>query len=219
MYAKYIKRTLDLILSLMALIVLMPLMIIIGILVRINLGSPIIFRQKRPGKNEKIFTLYKFRTMTDKRDIDGNLLPDEYRLTKFGKFLRSTSLDELPELINIIKGDMAIVGPRPQLIKDMLFMTKEQRRRHSVRQGLTGLAQINGRNNITWEEKLEYDLQYIKNITFVGDVKIIFKTVLKVLKRDDINTDGMDTAEDLCDYLLRTNKITEKEYKEKLKIH
>lgn len=218
MYAKYIKRILDLILSLMALIVLMPLMIIIGILVRINLGSPIIFKQKRPGKNEKIFTLYKFRTMTDKRDIDGNLLPDEYRLTKFGKFLRSTSLDELPELINIIKGDMAIVGPRPQLIKDMLFMTKEQRRRHSVRQGLTGLAQINGRNNITWEEKLEYDLRYIENITFVEDTKIILKTILKVFKRDDINTNGMDTAEDLCDYLLRTNKITEEEYEKKLRI-
>lgn len=218
MYAKYIKRILDLTLSLMALIVLMPLMIIIGILVRINLGSPIIFKQKRPGKNEKIFTLYKFRTMTDKRNIDGNLLPDEYRLTKFGKFLRSTSLDELPELINIIKGDMAIVGPRPQLIKDMLFMTKEQRRRHSVRQGLTGLAQINGRNNITWEEKLEYDLRYIENITFVEDTKIILKTILKVFKRDDINTNGMDTAEDLCDYLLRTNKITEEEYEKKLRI-
>ena len=218
MYAKYIKRILDLILSLMALIVLMPLMIIIGILVRINLGSPIIFKQKRPGKNEKIFTLYKFRTMTDKRNIDGNLLPDEYRLTKFGKFLRSTSLDELPELINIIKGDMAIVGPRPQLIKDMLFMTKEQRRRHSVRQGLTGLAQINGRNNITWEEKLEYDLRYIENITFVEDTKIILKTILKVFKRDDINTNGMDTAEDLCDYLIRTNKITEEEYEKKLRI-
>lgn len=218
MYAKYIKRMLDFILSLIALIVLSPLMLIIGLLVRIKLGKPIIFKQKRPGKNEKIFTQYKFRTMTDEKDQNGNLLPDAERLTKFGKTLRSTSLDELPELINIIKGDMAIVGPRPQLIKDMLFMTKEQRRRHSVRQGLTGLAQINGRNNITWEEKLEYDLQYIKNITFVGDVKIIFKTVLKVLKRDDINTDGMDTAEDLCDYLLRTNKITEKEYKEKLKI-
>lgn len=217
MYAKYIKRTLDLILSLMALIVLMPLMIIIGILVRINLGSPIIFKQKRPGKNEKIFTLYKFRTMTDKRDIDGNLLPDEYRLTKFGKFLRSTSLDELPELINIIKGDMAIVGPRPLLIKDMLFMTEEQRKRHTVRQGLTGLAQINGRNNITWKEKLNYDLKYIDNITFIEDIKIILKTVVKVFNKEDITTDGMDTAEDLGDYLLRTNKITEKEYKEKLK--
>lgn len=217
MYAKYIKRILDLILSLMALIVLMPLMIIIGILVRINLGSPIIFKQKRPGKNEKIFTLYKFRTMTDKRDIDGNLLPDEYRLTKFGKFLRSTSLDELPELINIIKGDMAIVGPRPQLIKDMLFMTKEQRRRHSVRQGLTGLAQISGRNNISWEEKINYDLEYIENISFIDDVKIILKTVGKVFKKEDIETEGMETAEDLCDYLLRTGKINREEYKEKIK--
>ena len=217
MYAKYIKRILDLILSLMALIVLMPLMIIIGILVRINLGSPIIFKQKRPGKNEKIFTLYKFRTMTDKRDIDGNLLPDEYRLTKFGKFLRSTSLDELPELINIIKGDMAIVGPRPQLIKDMLFMTKEQRRRHSVRQGLTGLAQISGRNNISWEKKINYDLKYIDRVTFYGDLKIILKTVEKVFKKEDIETEGMETAEDLCDYLLRTEKISKEEYEEKLK--
>mgnify|MGYP000853508957 FL=1 len=217
MYAKYIKRILDLILSLMALIVLMPLMIIIGILVRINLGSPIIFKQKRPGKNEKIFTLYKFRTMTDKRDIDGNLLPDEYRLTKFGKFLRSTSLDELPELINIIKGDMAIVGPRPQLIKDMLFMTKEQRRRHSVRQGLTGLAQISGRNNISWEKKINYDLKYIDRVTFYGDLKIILKTVEKVFKKEDIETEGMETAEDLCDYLLRTGKINREEYKEKIK--
>ena len=219
MYAKYIKRTLDFILSLIALIVLSPVLLVVAILVRIKLGSPIIFKQQRPGKDEKIFTLYKFRTMTDKKDENGNLLPDSERLTKFGKVLRSTSLDELPELVNILKGDMSIVGPRPLLIRDMLFMTDEQRKRHTVRQGLTGLAQINGRNNINWEEKLEYDLQYIKNITFVGDVKIIFKTVLKVLKRDDINTDGMDTAEDLRDYLLRTNKITEKEYKEKLKIH
>ena len=206
MYAKYIKRILDFILSLIALIVLSPVLLVVAILVRIKLGSPIIFKQQRPGKDEKIFTLYKFRTMTDKKDENGNLLPDSDRLTKFGKVLRSTSLDELPELVNILK-------------RDMLFMTDEQRKRHTVRQGLTGLAQINGRNNINWEEKLEYDLQYIKNITFVGDMKIIFKTILKVLKRDDINTDGMDTAEDLCDYLLRTNKITEKEYKEKLKIH
>ena len=219
MYAKDIKRILDFILSLIALIVLSPVLLVVAILVRIKLGSPIIFKQQRPGKDEKIFTLYKFRTMTDKKDENGNLLPDSDRLTKFGKVLRSTSLDELPELVNILKGDMSIVGPRPLLIRDMLFMTDEQRKRHTVRQGLTGLAQINGRNNINWEEKLEYDLQYIKNITFVGDMKIIFKTLLKVLKRDDINTDGMDTAEDLCDYLLRTNKITEKEYKEKLKIH
>ena len=177
-----------------------------------------IFKQKRPGKDEKIFTLYKFRTMTDKKDEKGNLLPDSQRLTKFGKFLRSTSLDELPELINIIKGDMSIVGPRPQLVRDMLFMTDEQRKRHSVRQGLTGRAQANGRNNITWEDKLNYDLEYIQNITFIGDLKLILKTVLKVFRKDDINTEGMDTAEDLCDYLLRTNKITEDEYKEKLKM-
>lgn len=186
MYAKYIKRILDLILSLMALIVLMPLMIIIGILVRINLGSPIIFKQKRPGKNEKIFTLYKFRTMTDKRDIDGNLLPDEYRLTKFGKFLRSTSLDELPELINIIKGDMAIVGPRPLLVEYLPYYTEEEKHRHDVRLGLTGLAQVNGRNEISWEEKLKYDTEYIKEISFYSDLKIIFKTIKKTIKRKDI---------------------------------
>ena len=186
MYAKYIKRILDLILSLMALIVLMPLMIIIGIIVRINLGSPIIFKQKRPGKNEKIFTLYKFRTMTDKRDIDGNLLPDEYRLTKFGKFLRSTSLDELPELINIIKGDMAIVGPRPLLVEYLPYYTEEEKHRHDVRPGLTGLAQVNGRNAISWEEKLKYDTEYIKKISFYSDLKIIFKTIKKTIKREDI---------------------------------
>lgn len=187
MYAKYIKRILDLILSLMALILLMPLMIIIGILVRINLGSPIIFKQKRPGKNEKIFTLYKFRTMTDKRDIDGNLLPDEYRLTKFGKFLRSTSLDELPELINIIKGDMAIVGPRPLLVEYLPYYTEEEKHRHDVRPGLTGLAQVNGRNAISWEEKFLEDLEYIKNMGVKNDIKIIFKTVGKVFKRDGIS--------------------------------
>lgn len=187
MYAKYIKRILDLLLSLMALIVLMPLMIIIGILVRINLGSPIIFKQKRPGKNEKIFTLYKFRTMTDKRNIDGNLLPDEYRLTKFGKFLRSTSLDELPELINIIKGDMAIVGPRPLLVEYLPYYTEEEKHRHDVRPGLTGLAQVNGRNAISWEEKFLEDLEYIKNISVKNDIKIIFKTVGKVFKRDGIS--------------------------------
>lgn len=217
-YENYIKRILDIILSLVALVCLSPILLIVAILVRVKLGSPVLFKQKRPGKDEKIFTLYKFRTMTDERDKSGNLLPDSQRLTKFGKFLRSTSLDELPELINIIKGDMSIVGPRPQLVRDMLFMTDEQRKRHSARQGLTGLAQVNGRNNITWEDKLNYDLEYIQNITFIGDLKIILKTVLKVFRKDDINTDGMDTAEDLCDYLLRTNKITEDEYKEKLKI-
>lgn len=216
MYAKYFKRMLDFILSLTALIILSPILLIVAILVRIKLGSPIIFKQQRPGKNEKIFTLYKFRTMTDKKDENGNLLPDSERLTKFGKLLRSTSLDELPELINILKGDMAIVGPRPQLIKDMVFMTEEQRKRHLVRQGLTGLAQVNGRNNITWEEKLDYDLKYIDNITFINDLKIVLKTVRKVFKREDIDTDGMETAEDLGDYLLRTNRINKKEYDEKI---
>jgi len=186
MYAKYIKRILDLILSLMALIVLMPLMIIIGILVRINLGSPIIFKQKRPGKNEKIFTLYKFRTMTDKRDIDGNLLPDEYRLTKFGKFLRSTSLDELLELINIIKGDMAIVGPRPLLVEYLPYYTEEEKHRHDVRPGLTGLAQVNGRNLLEWDERLKKDLEYINSISVKNDLFIIFRTIINVIKRKDI---------------------------------
>ena len=218
MYSKYIKRILDFILSLIAIIILSPILLITYILVLIKLGRPAIFKQQRPGKDEKIFTLYKFRTMTDKKDEEGNLLPDDKRLTKFGKFLRSTSLDELPELINILKGDMAIVGPRPQLVRDMLFMTDEQRKRHTVRQGLTGLAQVNGRNNITWEEKINYDLEYIEKITFLNDLKIIFKTIAKVFKKEDISTDGMETAEDLCDYLLRTKKITEEEYKEKLRI-
>lgn len=218
LYSKYIKRILDFILSLMALIILMPLMFVIWLLVRIKLGKPAIFKQQRPGKNEKVFTLYKFRTMTDKRDENGKLLPDSERLTKFGKFLRSTSLDELPELFNILKGDMAIVGPRPQLVRDMIFMTDEQRKRHSVRQGLTGLAQVNGRNNVTWEEKINYDLEYIKKITFTNDLKIIFKTIAKVFKKEDIATDGMDTAEDLCDYLLRTKRITQQEYNKKLGI-
>ena len=222
MYKKFIKRFLDLILSLMALIILMPLMLIIYILVRVKLGKTAIFKQERPGKDEKIFTLYKFRTMTDEKDENGNLLPDEQRLTKFGKMLRSTSLDELPELVNIIKGDMSIVGPRPLLVRDMVFMTEIQRKRHSVRQGLTGLAQVNGRNNITWEEKIKYDLNYVENISFINDVKIILKTVIKVFKREDTQTDGMQTAEDLGDYLVRTNKISKDDYtcknKEALKI-
>lgn len=193
MYAKCIKRILDFFLSLMALVLLMPLMLVIGLLVRIKLGKPIIFKQKRPGKNEKIFTLYKFRTMTDKKDENGELLPDEQRLTKFGKWLRSTSLDELPELINILKGDMAIVGPRPLLIEYLPLYNEKQKHRHDVRPGLTGLAQINGRNTIEWEEKFEEDIKYIKNITFIQDTKIIFKTFTKVLKRDGINQEGNAT--------------------------
>ncbi len=216
MYAKYVKRILDFILSLLALIILMPLMFILWILIRIKLGKPAIFKQQRPGKNEKIFTLYKFRTMTDEKDENGNLLPDEKRLTKFGKFLRSTSLDELPELWNIVKGDMSIVGPRPQLVKDMVFMTEQQRKRHKVRQGLTGLAQINGRNNITWEQKINYDLEYINNVSFKNDCKIILKTIEKVFKRENIETDGMQTAEDLGDYLLRNKVIDEVDYLTKI---
>lgn len=208
MYKKYFKRPLDIICSLLALIILSPVLLITAILVRIKLGSPVIFKQKRPGLNEKIFTLYKFRTMTDKRDEEGNLLPDEERLTKFGKLLRSTSLDELPELWNILKGDMSVVGPRPQLIKDMVFMTDEQRRRHTVRPGLTGLAQVNGRNAIPWEIKLQYDLDYLKRITFFKDVSIILKTIIKAISRDDISQEGMDTGEDLGEYLLTNNVIS-----------
>ncbi len=211
-YRKYIKRPMDFILALCAIIVLAPVLLIIAILVRIKLGSPVLFKQKRPGLNEKIFTLYKFRTMTDERDENGELLPDSDRLTKFGRLIRSTSLDELPELFNILKGDMSIVGPRPQLVRDMVFMTPEQRQRHSVLPGLSGWAQVNGRNNITWEEKLALDLEYIKSITFFNDVKIVLMTFVKVFKSDDISTDGMDTAEDLVDYLLRERKISENEY-------
>lgn len=187
MYAKYIKRMLDFILSLIALIVLSPLMLIIGLLVRIKLGKPIIFKQKRPGKNEKIFTLYKFRTMTDEKDQNGNLLPDAERLTKFGKTLRSTSLDELPELWNILKGEMAIVGPRPLLVEYLPLYNEAQKHRHDVRPGLTGLAQISGRNTIDWEEKFEEDIEYIQNVNFVTDCKIVFKTVSKVLKKEGIS--------------------------------
>ena len=187
MYAKYIKRILDFTLSLIALIILSPLLLILAILVKIKLGSPIIFKQKRPGKDEKIFTLYKFRTMTDKKDEQGNLLPDDQRLTKFGKLLRSTSLDELPELINILKGDMAIVGPRPLLVEYLPLYNEEQKHRHDVRPGLTGLAQISGRNSISWEDKFKEDIEYISKITFIKDAKIIFKTIGKVFKREGIS--------------------------------
>ena len=213
-YARYIKRILDVLLSGCALVVLSPVLLIVAVLVRIKLGSPVIFCQQRPGKGEKIFKMYKFRSMTDQRDENGELLPDEVRLTKFGRSLRSTSLDELPELWNIFKGDMSIVGPRPQLVRDMVFMTAEQRRRHTVMPGLTGLAQVSGRNAISWEDKLATDLRYIQHITFLGDVKIILLTVKKVFCREDISADGMDTAEDLGDYLLRTAQVSEEAYQE-----
>lgn len=212
LYARYIKRILDVLLSGCALVVLSPMLLIVAVLVRTKLGSPVIFCQERPGKDEKIFKMYKFRSMTDARDENGELLPDEVRLTKFGRALRSTSLDELPELWNIFKGDMSIVGPRPLLVRDMVFMTPEQRRRHTVIPGLTGLAQVNGRNAISWEEKLATDLCYIQRITFRGDAKIVFLTVKKVFCREDISAEGMDTAEDLGDYLLRTNRVSAEEY-------
>lgn len=213
-YARYIKRILDVLLSGCALVALSPVLLIVAVLVRTKLGSPVIFCQERPGKDEKIFKMYKFRSMTDARDENGELLPDEVRLTKFGRALRSTSLDELPELWNIFKGDMSIVGPRPQLVRDMVFMTPEQRLRHTVMPGLTGLAQVSGRNAISWEDKLAADLRYIRQITFLGDVKIVLLTVRKVFFREDISADGMDTAEDLGDYLLRTAQVSEEAYQE-----
>lgn len=190
MYKKYVKRILDFTLSLFALIVLSPILLIVFILVRIKLGKPAIFKQKRPGLNEKIFTLYKFRTMTDEKDENGELLPDEKRLTKFGKILRSTSLDELPELVNILKGDMSIVGPRPLAVKYLPYYNKEERKRHSVRPGLTGLAQVNGRNALGWEERFKLDVEYTKSMSIVNDIKIIFKTVVKVVKKQDIVVRG-----------------------------
>ena len=179
----------------MALIILSPILLIIYILVRIKLGKPAIFKQERPGKNEKIFTLYKFRTMTDEKDKDGNLLPDEKRLTKFGNVLRSTSLDELPELVNILKGDMSIVGPRPLLVEYLPLYNEEQKRRHNVRPGLTGLAQVSGRNNLSWEEKFKDDVYYVDHISLWEDIKIILKTVGKVLKREGISQEGNATME------------------------
>lgn len=214
-YAKYIKRAMDFFLSFCAITVLSPLLIILTVVGVIAMKGNPFFTQLRPGKNEKIFRLIKFRTMSCQTDKDGNLLPDEKRLTKYGKFLRSTSLDELPELINILKGDMAVIGPRPQLVRDMVFMTEMQRMRHKVRPGLSGLAQISGRNAIKWENKLEYDTEYIQNITFLGDWKIIFFTIKKVFERADISADGMETAEDLGDYLLEKGIVDKEIYAEK----
>lgn len=214
-YERYIKRPLDFMVALCTIIILSPVLLLIAILVKVKLGSPVIYVQKRPGLNEKIFNLYKFRTMTDKKDKDGNLLSDEERLTEFGKKLRKTSLDELPELWNILLGDMSIVGPRPQLVKDMVFMTREQRKRHIVRPGLTGLAQVNGRNVITWEKKFLWDLKYIDKITFLGDIRIIFKTIWKVSKRADINREGTASDMDFGDYLLHKGEVEKKEYDKK----
>ena len=197
MYRKYIKRPMDFILSLLAIIVLSPVLGVTALLVRIKLGSPVLFSQERPGKDEKIFKMYKFRTMTDERDSNGNLLPDEDRLTKFGRMLRKTSLDELPELFCILKGDMSIIGPRPLLVKYLELYDENQKRRHEVRPGLSGLAQINGRNAISWEEKFEWDIKYVDNITFIGDIKIILVTLWKAfVKEEGINAEGHATMDE-----------------------
>ncbi len=220
MYAKCFKRVFDFLLSLIAIIVLSPILLILTIIGAIAMKGNPFFIQKRPGKKgkngqEKIFNLVKFRTMSNKKDKEGNLLSDDLRLNKYGKFLRSTSLDELPELFNIFIGSMSIIGPRPQLVRDMTFMSQEQRERHNVRPGLTGLAQVNGRNNITWEQKFEYDLQYIEKITLLQDVKIIFQTVGKVLKRSDTVREGTVSDMDFGDWLLQEGKVTKEEYEQK----
>ena len=195
-YEKYIKRPQDFCCALLAIIVLSPVMAIVAAMVRLKLGSPVIFKQERPGLNEKIFTLYKFRTMTDKKDEDGNLLPDEERLTRFGKILRSTSLDELPELFNILNGDMAVVGPRPLLVRYLPLYNEQQARRHEIRPGFTGYAQVNGRNSISWEEKFDLDVEYVDHVTFLGDWKIILQTVKTVLKREGISSESSVTMEE-----------------------
>lgn len=196
-YRKLIKRPLDIFVSGIAIVILSPIMLVTAILVRVKLGSPVIFRQERPGKDETRFKLFKYRTMTDERDEKGELLPDEVRLTRFGRALRATSLDELPELLNIFMGDMSIVGPRPLLVRYLPFYKDEERLRHSVRPGLTGLAQVNGRNNLGWDERLEFDVEYVKHITFAGDMKIILKTVGKVFKRSDIASGEQLIMQDL----------------------
>ncbi len=221
MYARVFKRLIDLILSATALFFLSPLFLVLIVVGAVAMKGNPFFLQPRPGKKsvsgeEKIFKLIKFRTMSNAKDKNGNLLPDEQRLNKYGAFLRSSSLDELPELINIFVGDMALVGPRPQLVRDMTFMSEEQRRRHLVRPGLTGLAQINGRNNITWEQKFEYDLQYIdEGITFLSDIKIILGTVGKVLKRSDTVREGTVSDMDFGDWLMAQGKVNKETYDKK----
>jgi hypothetical protein len=221
-YEKYVKRAIDIFCSGLAIIVFCWLYAIIALLVRIKLGSPVLFTQYRPGLidpktgKEQIFKMYKFRTMTDKKDEEGNLLPDEVRLTKFGAWLRSTSLDELPEAFCILNGTMTLIGPRPQLVRDMVFMSDEQRMRHTAKPGLSGLAQVSGRNAISWDKKLQYDLDYIKHVSFGRDLKILFKTVEKAfIKQEGITEEGSVTAADYGDYLLQTKQITREEYEKK----
>lgn len=212
MYKSIVKRLIDILVSAIGLILLSPVFILIAVLVAVRLGRPVIFSQIRPGKDGNLFKLYKFRTMTDERDKHGDLLPDDMRMTNFGRKLRESSLDELPELFNILKGDMSLVGPRPFLVYDIVFYTDKEMYRKSVLPGLTGLAQVSGRNNITWEEKFKYDFQYIDNINFLQDMKILYRTFFKVAEQSDIATDGMETAERYGIYLLRKNRITKDEY-------
>ncbi len=200
MYRNGVKRFLDFMLSLMGIIVLSPVLLVLWILVRVKLGSPVLFHQERPGRYEKIFKLYKFRSMTDERDAEGNLLPDEVRLTKFGRILRSTSLDELPELFNILKGDMSLIGPRPLLVRYLPYYTQEERHRHDVRPGLTGLAQVNGRNALGWEDRFRYDLYYVEHLGFLMDLKIIGMTAGKVLKRSGTLSGADQTVADFDEY-------------------
>lgn len=218
-YEKYVKRLLDIVCALAAIVVFWWLYIIIAVLVRIKLGSPVLFRQPRPGRNERIFYLCKFRSMTDARDERGELLPDEVRLTKFGRALRKTSMDELPEAFNILRGDMSIIGPRPQLVRDMVFMTPQQRQRHCVRPGLSGLAQTRGRNALSWDGKLETDLEYIRHITFRADVKIVWDTVRQVFFRhkgmEGSDLDEVEITDDLGDYLLKSGRVSQEEYDSK----
>lgn len=227
-YELYIKRLMDIVCSLAAIIVFSWLYIIVAVLVRVKLGSPVLFKQPRPGKidpktgREKIFYMYKFRSMSDDRDENGNLLPDDVRLGKFGKALRATSLDELPEAFNILKGDMSIIGPRPQLVRDMVFMTDEQRMRHTAKPGLSGLAQTRGRNALSWDAKLATDLEYIENISFLGDVKIIINTVKQVFFKErgieGGTVDEVDITDDFGDYLLKAGRVSKEEYDQKMNV-
>lgn len=216
-YEKYIKRIFDIVCSLSAIIFFSWLYIIIAILVRIKLGSPVIFKQARPGMidpktgKEKIFNMYKFRSMTDKKDKNGNLLSDKERLTPFGKKLRATSLDELPEAFNILKGDMSVIGPRPQLVRDLVFMNKKQRIRHTVKPGLSGLAQVKGRNAISWEDKFKWDIKYVSNISFFNDIKIVILTVKNVFGKNE-SLEELDVTLDYGDYLLKSHKVTKERY-------
>ena len=221
-YERYVKRFFDIICSLAAILLLSWLYLLLAALVRVKLGSPVLFVQPRPGMadpktgRERVFRMYKFRTMSDARDEKGELLPDEERLGKFGKWLRATSLDELPEAFNILKGDMSLIGPRPQLVRDMAFMTPAQRMRHTAKPGLSGLAQVNGRNAIDWEDKLEWDLRYIEKVSFSNDLRIVLMTVRKAfVTQEGISAEGMATAEDLGDYLLHSGRVSREEYDRK----